>query len=487
MNAIKKANKYIKENRYKVIDTHKPLLHLTPPLGWMNDPNGLIFYNNEYHLFYQFYPYDASWGPMHWGYAKSDDLLTWKHQDVALAPDQDYDLEFGCFSGTSIIKDNELYLMYTGVNKGHQTQNLAVLEKGKFRKLDCNPVIDKSHLPSHYLIADFRDPKVWEENGVYYSIIACRTKFDYSSILLFKSDNLEKWSYVGIFFDYKSKGTMIECPNLIKINNQYLLIFSIQFSQNDKDLKSQNIHSAYYLFGHIDFKKGHFICETPIKEFDKGFDFYAPQVLENINKENILIGWNAMWDRNYPSQKDNWVGQTTLPRKLVFEKNKLKQIPIAEIKNYYLESINKEIVLKNEYSLETLECNAFDLEVELDLSNCSKDCSFDLLVVTKKQETLKIEYNNLTNIIKMDRKNFGELIRSAGKEDNVRETKINENDLLKLRLIIDKSTMELFINDGEEVMSATSYTNNQDYSVKFIINGKNSIPMKIKFNKLGRR
>ncbi|MFQ7059052.1 MAG: glycoside hydrolase family 32 protein, partial [Turicibacter sanguinis] len=145
--------------------------HMMPTVGWMNDPNGLIQYKGDYHLFYQYYPYDDVWGPMHWGHATSKDLLKWTDQEVALAPDQSY--ESGCFSGGAIVKDDELYLMYTshieaadngGVQK--QTQSIAVSHDGKtFVKYANNPVIKETAIPEGASKADFRDPNPSIEMG----------------------------------------------------------------------------------------------------------------------------------------------------------------------------------------------------------------------------------------------------------------------------------------------------------------------------------
>ena len=164
--STRKANQYIDENREKVNQLYRGAFHLLPPIGWMNDPNGFVYFRGEYHLFYQFYPYDSVWGPMHWGHAKSKDLLHWEELPVALAPSESYDKD-GCFSGSAIVKDDKLYLLYTGhvddEEKREETQCLAVSTDGiTFEKLPTNPVIHAQHIEGIADIADFRDPKVFE-------------------------------------------------------------------------------------------------------------------------------------------------------------------------------------------------------------------------------------------------------------------------------------------------------------------------------------
>ena len=130
-----KANSFIEENKDKVVQDYRLNYHFAAPTGWINDPNGFVFYKGEYHLFYQFHPYNSEWGPMHWGHAKSKDLITWEHLPVALAPDTPADAG-GCFSGSAIEKDGNLYLMYTGImpleteNKTQQVQCIAVSKDG---------------------------------------------------------------------------------------------------------------------------------------------------------------------------------------------------------------------------------------------------------------------------------------------------------------------------------------------------------------------
>ena len=161
-----KANEFIEKNAQTVNQEYRNKFHLMAPIGWMNDPNGFVYYQEEYHLFYQYYPYDSIWGPMHWGHAKSKDLIHWEHLPVALAPGESYDKE-GCFSGSAIEKDGKLYLIYTGHNvvegQVRQVQCLAVSEDGiHFEKYAGNPIIAEDHLASVATTEDFRDPKVFQ-------------------------------------------------------------------------------------------------------------------------------------------------------------------------------------------------------------------------------------------------------------------------------------------------------------------------------------
>lgn len=200
---VEKANRFIAENKHLVNTQYKPEEHFSAEIGWINDPNGFVYFRGEYHLFYQFYPYDSVWGPMHWGHAKSKDLVTWEHLPVALAPDQDYDRN-GCFSGSAIVKDDRLWLMYTGHIEEktgvRQVQNMAFSDDGiHFEKIEQNPVATGTDLPDELIAADFRDPKLFEKDERYYSVVATKHKDNVGCIVLLGSDNLVEWQFESIF------------------------------------------------------------------------------------------------------------------------------------------------------------------------------------------------------------------------------------------------------------------------------------------------
>ena len=133
---VERANQFIQKNKDEVNRKFKPKHHFSAEIGWINDPNGFVYFQGEYHLFYQFYPYDSVWGPMHWGHAKTKDFVNWEHLPVALAPDMPYDKD-GCFSGSAIVKDDVLWLMYTGNVEQEdgtirQIQNMAYSKDGSY-------------------------------------------------------------------------------------------------------------------------------------------------------------------------------------------------------------------------------------------------------------------------------------------------------------------------------------------------------------------
>lgn len=298
----------------------RPKLHITPKTGWINDPNGFCYFKGQYHLFAQHNPYGLSWGPMHWLHFTSKDLVHFEEVGIALAPDSPWDREFGCFSGSAIVYHDVLLLYYTGVNEGKQTQCLAYSRDGiRFEKFDGNPLLDEKDLPAGYLVSDFRDPKVFERDGILYLMVACRHEDGHASVLLFRGEEPTRFTFLGIveeFHDLISDRLddsaaplrgMAECPDVLFFGDKAALIVSLQFKRA-KGNSFQNVHSVVYALGRFDLEKGRFIAETPYRELDSGFDVYATQTLQKEGK-SYLVYWENMWDdQNYPDREEGYCG-----------------------------------------------------------------------------------------------------------------------------------------------------------------------------------
>lgn len=237
-------------------ERYRPFYHFTPSFGWMNDPNGFVFKEGVFHLFYQYNPYATQWGPMHWGHATTADLLHFHQEPLALAPSEAYDKDFGCFSGSSIVKDGRLCLLYTGVSGCAQQQCLAFEDwNHAFSKFVDNPVIGKKDLPQGYSLSDFRDPKVFARGDSYYCLVAAKN--GQSKILSFVSKDLRQWSFLGVAFALENSGRgMFECPDLAHVDGKDVLFYSLQFASSPVPHHCQNVHSVFYVVGHFDEKKG---------------------------------------------------------------------------------------------------------------------------------------------------------------------------------------------------------------------------------------
>lgn len=310
----------------------EPAFHITGKTGWINDPNGLIFYKGQYHAFFQHYPDDTKWGPMHWGHVVSEDLTNWEYLPNALTPGDDCDKN-GCFSGSAILHGGKLWLMYTGYieNQGgdsiRQVQCLAESDDGiTFTKHGI--VIGENDLPNGYAPCDFRDPKVWMHNDIFWCIIAARKTEGRGRILLYKSKDLFNWEFVNDLLGTDCAGTMIECPDYNEEMGYLLYCEQFQPSGNGIHL---NIHTCNWCLGKIDYSTGTFKEDTR-GIMDYGFDVYAPQTF--VGKP-MLMAWLNMWDRNVPSEKYGFAGMLTAPRRVFIKDGRLCQEPVVQCRRAY--------------------------------------------------------------------------------------------------------------------------------------------------------
>ena len=471
---LKQANSYVKNNREKVDNTYRQKYHIMPPIGWMNDPNGFSYYNGEYHLFYQYNPYSSMWGSIHWAHVKSKDLVNWEYLDIAIAPDEAYDIS-GCFSGSAIEKDGKLYLMYTGnqdpggFENLRQVQCIAVSEDGiNFTKYENNPVIDSTKLPKEAIIQDFRDPKVYKKGDKYYSVIGSRNLDDSGQILLYSSDDLLNWNYEGNILQSNNEfAKMWECPDLFELDNKDILIMSPQFLE-PRGNKYWNLHSSSYMIGNLDYKNNKYNLEK-VEEIDYGFDFYAPQTLIDNKGRRIMIAWMQMWDRKFPTNElgHNWAGCMTIPRELKLVDDKLYQLPVEELKVLRKNEVSyKDINIKDNKSLEGIKGQCIELELEVDMKNSNE---FEILLMKGNNQETSIKYNKIDELLVFDRSKNGKALGGGEKEVRTyRQTEANLIDnKLKLNIFIDRMSVEIFINDGIKTMSSTVYPDKDSDNIEF--------------------
>ena len=437
----------------------RPSFHITGGNGWINDPNGLIFYNGLYHVFFQYYPHDIKWGPMHWGHVTSKDLIHWDRKPIALFPKNDTN-EDGCFSGTSVVRNNTLFLVYTGFfeNGGgeniRQLQCLASSSDGVyFQKHGI--IIGENNLPEEFSPCDFRDPKVWIENDNVYMLVAARKKEGKGHILLYKAmKSMLEWEYLGDILDEESLGIMIECPDYVK--NLDLLLYSEQFQPNE-GYTHLNIHSCRYAYGNLDLENAKFkVLNKGIVDY--GFDFYAPQTFAD---ENIMIGWLNMWDRNNPSEKYGFAGSLTIPRRISMVDGKLIQSPVWNYDN----QVSRKIVKKH--------TDKFKLgAVKLEIKGLKK---LEIKLRKKEDQFFKVSLED--NTIIFDRSQAGEKIVGIEKDNDslngIRRMPIENLDDVCIEIISDEFSLEFFINGLSASFLLYPDIDSEDLEIK--IDAKNCV------------
>lgn len=493
--SLERANAYIKANKDNVVQDFRPGYHVTGEIGWINDPNGFSYFNDEYHLFYQYYPYKAQWGPMHWGHLKSKDLIQWTDLPVALAPDQDYDRD-GCFSGSAIQVDDQHVLMYTGhVNPNpedpsqiRQTQCIAIGDGQTYEKIVDNPVITAKDLAEDTSIQDFRDPKIFEQDGLYYTVIGSRTTDSKGQILLYSSGDLKEWTYKGILLrGTEDFGTVWECPDLFEIDGQSVLLMSPQFLKRDGD-RYHNIHSSVYKVGKVDLTETSFEVEH-VDEIDYGFDFYAPQTLIDSKGRRIMIAWMQMWDRTIPTAElgHQWAGMMTLPRVLSLKDNVLYQEPVKEIENYRGRQTSLQGSLEQSYTHAELKGNQLELNVTLKPKGATRfglklrkgegtSAGSGTSVGESVGEETLLYYDVEEEKLYFDRSKSGHDTGVSPTEegvDGVRSVPVKlDNGELNLRMFLDRSSVEVFINGGIRTMSSTVYPSPHSNGIELFADGE---------------
>ncbi|CAM4149294.1 glycoside hydrolase family 32 protein [Paenibacillus alkaliterrae] len=441
----------------------------------MNDPNGFVYYNGQYHMFYQYYPYQPVWGPMHWGHAVSHDLMEWKYLPVALAPDQGYDRD-GCFSGSAIEQDGKLYLMYTGhlvtgPDKDHdytQNQNIAVSKDGiHFEKLDCNPVLGPEQIPAGVSQRDFRDPKVFVRDGIYYVVLGSNDGQGKGLILLYRSIDLVEWDFVGeIARSDGEMGDNWECPDLFELEGRDVLILSPQRMPAQGD-DYQNLHSTAYMIGRLDTELGRFHYDH-YEQVDCGFDFYAPQTALDAKGRRIVIGWMETWETEIPTQLGHyWAGAMTLPREIVLQGDKLLFKPLEETKSYRHNGYEaSNIRLEGIQDME-VHGDCYELEVTFRAEEAKE---FGLKLRVHDEEATVLSYRPTDGLLRFNRDHSG--IGLGGE----RRTKVElKEGLLKLRIFVDRSSVEVFIQDGEKVMTGRIYPGSQSQGIQAYAQGNCSV------------
>ena len=458
-------------------DPFRPKFHAAPLSGWMNDPNGLIWSGEKAHLFYQCNPYAPKWGRMHWGHMVSTDLVRWEHLPVALAPDQPFERLLGCFSGSAIEHEGKLHLLYTGVSApGGQQQCLAVSQDGVDFIKRAKPVISNKQLPQGSGKYDFRDPKVFLRGDLYYCLVSAAAKQDGAhgrQIACYTSRDLIHWQDRGAAYaDISAKKGIFECPDLFQLGSaDVLMMSSMHFYPPQEEARFQNLHPSIYLVGRFDAEACRFIPEGAYNELDYGFDFYAPQAFRMPDGRTILMAWKQMWKRSIPESRFGRAGAMTFPRELSLEDGVLLQRPARELARYYGAAAEYvDVAVTDEISLSGVCGNCIDLQLEIDLSAAD---SFSLrLLKGNKHETL-LRFDPERNICTLDRSRAGVAITSRAEADvNVRRARVAPSTMLDLRILVDISSIEVFINGGKTVMTANVYPDADDTAITFAAEGE---------------
>ena len=419
----------------------RQFLHLEPPHGWMNDPNGLCFFNGFYHVYFQYSPADAKGGGMKcWGHYRSPDLIKWEFTGTVLFPDTAEDKD-GVFSGCGVVWNDVLYLFYTGnvmeegehdyTRTGRGANVICVTTTDGDRMSPKKVLLRNSDYPD-FCSCHVRDPKVWRENGKWHMVLGARTLEDKGCVLFYTSLDLIKWVYEGSD-SIPDFGYMWECPDIFKLNGHKYLSVSPQGLRHG-ETKFQNVYQS-----------GYFHYDDGIKyftEWDMGFDFYAPQTFEAPDGRRLLIGWMGIGDIPYsnPTVALGYQHCLTLPREITAdEEGNLMQNPVREL----------QVLRKNVRRVKDKETVTIPLPFDFTADVCGSFC----LIF---EDALRLNWDGSIFEMRFTDEDLG------GKR-TVRKTILEK--CANIRIIVDKSSLEIYLDGGRKVLSSRFYPNADEIRV----------------------
>ena len=432
----------------------RPTYHFSPLYGWMNDPNGMVYKDGEYHLFYQYNPYGSKWGNMSWGHAISQDLVNWKHLPVAIAPDALGTI----FSGSAVVDfDNTagfgagaIIAIYTQ-NSDRQVQSIAYsTDNGRtFTKYENNPVLTSE-------ARDFRDPKVfWYENTKRWIMVLAVGQ----EMQIFSSPNLKDWIFESRFGEGQgAHGGVWECPDLFEL--------PVEGTNDKKWVLLCNLNpggpfggsATQYFVGSFNGKE--FVNESPSKTkwMDWGKDHYATVTWSDApNNRRIAIAWMSNWQYANDVPTSQYRSPNSVPRDLslftVDGETYLQSAPSPELLALRDASKKRSFKVNGTRTIkEMIPGNDGAYEIELTIENQRADV-IGFRLYNDKGEEVDMQYDMKEKKFSMDRRKSGDV----GFNENfpmLTWTAIESGkDELKLRLFVDKSSVEAFGDGGRFVMT----------------------------------
>jgi len=470
-------------------EQYRPQFHFTPAIHWMNDPNGLLFHNGEYHLFYQFNPFANRWGHMSWGHAVSKDLLHWQHLPLAIAEEKDTMI----FSGSCVTDVNNsagfatntqqqpMVAIYTGHIEGkNQSQHLAYsLDNGRtWTKYNANPVLDLGK-------KDFRDPKVFWYAAQQKWVMAVVFPIE-KEIKFYTSKNLKQWTLMSSFGPAGDTSGIWECPDL----------FEAPVKNEPGKTKWILMHSPapymQYFVGHFDGER--FINESKSNQVfrpDYGPDYYAAIAFNGLakNQKPISIGWINNWNYANDIPTSPWKSAMSLPREMQVQKMRndewlLVQQPVEQIKTLrQKEMVWTKITVEQKHRL-PVHSQTMELEVEFDAGPTG---IAGVHLALNQQQFIEIGFDVAKQLLFIDRTNAGDTrFHPAFTKQNRYETQLNKmlNGRIRLRIFFDKSIVEVFANEGEAVMTAQLFPLEHNNAVELFSRGGSTLFHFVRYHSL---
>lgn len=442
----------------------RPAVHFTPEFGWINDPNGLIYYEGEYHLFYQFHPYDLLWGPMHWGHAVSTDLVHWTHLPIALFPDENGTI----FSGSVVADPDNCSGLVPGgglvaiFSFDTQAQGIAFSrDRGRtWTKYADNPVIAS---PGR----DFRDPKVF-----WYAPDRCwvMTLVAGDHAEFYRSPNLIDWKLSGTFgAPYGARGGVWECPDLFPLDldgmTKWVLIISVGDGAHAGGSGTQ------YFIG--DFDGATFRSDNPAEVvlwLDFGADNYAGVTYNDTpDGRRLFIGWMNNWKYARTIPAETWRGSMTTPRALTLKHVQVHGVRLVQQPVREVELLRTPVAHLREKRLDAAGSSlkglgGFTLDIEAEFC-ASDDAEFCLILDGGNGARTSIRVDTAREILLLDRRDSGVVAFHEGFATIQAAPLPIADGRVHLRVLLDASSIEVFANDGITTVTAQIFHRAHEFDV----------------------
>lgn len=427
--------------------------HIEPRTGLLNDPNGFSYFNGKYHLFYQNWPFGPAHGLKSWVHTESEDLVHFTETGVVLNPDTPND-SHGAYSGSAYAIDDKLFLFYTGNVRDenwirHPLQVGAYLSKdGQIHKISDVLISQPEDVTDH-----FRDPQIFDYQGQFYAIIGAQNHNKQGFIKLYKAidNNVEHWEFVGNL-DFGSLGSeyMIECPNLVFINNHPVLLYSPQ-GLDKTELNYQNIYpNTYKTCQSFDTKNAVLTEPSRIYNLDEGFDCYATQAFNAPDGKALAVSWIGLPDVHYPTDDYTYQGAMSLVKELTLKNGKLYQYPVPAMKN--LRDTGSEIISR------THTHNCYELAVTI-----PKNCATKLVLFADETgKGLQLHIDTQKGLLTLDR---SQTAFPFDLEHGQTRTCHIATEETKLNIFVDQSIVEIFVNKGEKVLTGRYFPTPQQFGI----------------------
>lgn len=442
-------------------DYHRPQYHYLPASNWMNDPNGVIQWNNRYHLFYQYNPMGANHANMHWGHAVSDDMLHWEELPIALAPTAKTVDEGGIFSGCIIDHEGTPKMFYTGVNPDYQiqTQCLAVGNDDllTWEKHPTNPIIGT--VPKEMgQTNDFRDPFVWQGDDAWYMLVGSRMENIGGSVLLYRSDDLINWDYIHplLVGDISRTGVMWECPNFFPLGDKWVLIISSHIGHSTG--------TVLYFVG--DYHNYRFYPDVE-GVMDAGY-YYAPLTFLDNQGRRIMYAWLREGRSVEHQVKAEWSGVQAIPRVLSLDaKDRLQTEPIPELAT--LRGEHHQFTSATIRESDVLPVKGLALEIKAMFNRDAHD-EFGIAIATSAAgtEQTRIVYNCNTQTLRIERQYLSDSDGLDVQWQGIPH-RLDDGEALDLHLLLDGSVLEIIANQRTSLTSRIYPTHEQHQHI-YVIN-----------------